>query len=125
MCIRDRGRDIAKALETDAVMTELQRTAVGKFRVEDSVSPEKLTEANIGDHLTLPQNAFSGLDTVQIDSHVSQQFLNAVAWQPEQDPKHEALMAIDGQNRLMAVLRRQADGAYTPKLNFAHYWQDA
>ena len=123
--IRTLGRDIAKAVGSDAIMTDLQRTAVGEFRIENSVTPEQLTEDNIGNHLSLPQDAIANLDTVQIESHVCRQFLNAVAWQPERDPIHESLLAIDNQKRLMAVLRRQADGRYTPKLNFVHYWQDA
>ena len=122
--IRTLGRDIAKAVGSDAVMTDLRRTAVGKFRIENSVTPEQLTEDNIGNHLTRPQDAIANLDAVQIEPHVCHQFLNAVAWQPERDPIRESLLAIDDQNRLMAVLQRQADGGYTPKLNFVHYWQD-
>lgn len=123
--IRTLGRDIAKALATDAVMTDLTRTAVGNFRVENSISPERLTIENLRDHLTTPQDAIPQLDTIAIDDQVCEQFLNAVAWHPESEPKCEQLMAIDQQQRLMAVLQRQADGGYTPKLNFVHYWQDA
>ena len=123
--IRTLGRDIAKTLETDAVMTELQRTAVGDFKIEDSVSPETLTLENVGEQLTLPQNAISQFQTVTIDDQVSNQFLNAVAWHPNETVDNERLLAVDRQNRLMAVLKRQADGGYTPMLNFVHYWQDA
>jgi len=123
--IRTLGRDIAKAVGSDAVMTDLQRTAVGEFRVEDSISPEQLTADNIDSHLTRPQDAISSLASVQIDDQVSQQFLNAIAWHPKKEMTSESLLAVDQKNRLMAVLQRQADGGYTPKLNFAHYWQDA
>lgn len=123
--VRTLGRDIAKSLGSDAVMTDLQRTAVGNFRIEDSVTPEQLNAGNIASYLTPPQDAVSGLTTVQIDARVSRQFLNAVAWHPDQDPVDESLLAVDEQKRLTAVLRRQPDGGYTPKLNFVHYWNEA
>lgn len=123
--IRTLGRDIAKALGSDAVMTDLQRTAVGEFRVEDSISPEQLTADNIDGHLTLPQDAISSLASIQIDDQVCQQFLNAIAWHPKEQMTADSLLAVDQKNRLMAILQRQADGGYTPKLNFAHYWKDA
>ena len=122
--VRTLGRDIAKAVGSDAVMTGLQRTAEGNLRIEDAVAPEKLTSENIDSHVTLPQDAVLHMNTVEIDSQVSHQFLNAVAWHPDQDPLHEELLAVDQQKRLVAVLRRQADGGYTPKLNFVHYWND-
>ena len=123
--VRTLGRDIAKAVGSDAIMTDLQRTAVGEFRIKDSVSPDQLTAENLGSHLTLPQDAVAGMNTVQIDAQVSRQFVNAVAWHPDRDPIDKSLLAVDEQNRLKAVLQRQADGGYTPKLNFVHYWNDA
>lgn len=43
--IRSLGRDIARALETSAVMTELQRTAVGPFLLENALSlDQKVTQ---------------------------------------------------------------------------------
>jgi tRNA pseudouridine55 synthase len=41
--IRSLGRDVALRLGTGAVMTSLQRTAVGPFRVKHAVSPRHLT----------------------------------------------------------------------------------
>ncbi len=122
--VRTLGRDIAKTLATDAVMTDLQRTAVGRFKVEDSISPEQVTTENLAGHLTRPQDAIPQLDTIVIDDHVREKFLNAVAWYPENELDREQLLAIDQRRRLVAVLQRQADGGYTPKLNFVHYWQD-
>jgi tRNA pseudouridine55 synthase len=40
--IRSLGRDLAEALGTTAVMSALERTAVGGFRVEDAIEPERL-----------------------------------------------------------------------------------
>lgn len=40
--VRSLGRDIARKLGSDAVMTKLVRTAIGPFRLEDSCEPESL-----------------------------------------------------------------------------------
>jgi tRNA pseudouridine55 synthase len=45
--VRALGRDLAAALETSAVMSALERTAIGPFRVEDAVLPDELTSENL------------------------------------------------------------------------------
>ena len=121
--IRTLGRDIAKALSSDAIMTDLERTAVGNFTIEDSVRPQLLTAENVDEHLIKPQDAINQFGSVVIDDQVRDQFLNAVAWYPDDEPSDEQLMAVDKQHRLVAILKRQTDGGYTPKLNFVHYWK--
>jgi tRNA pseudouridine55 synthase len=122
--IRTLGRDIARTLGSDAVMTELRRTAVGTFSLKHAVSPQDMTADSIYKHLRAPQDAIPQIPSVTIDDQVRKQFLNAIPWQPNQDLGSNQLLAIDRTDRLMAVLQLQPDGTYTPKLNFAHFWQD-
>jgi tRNA pseudouridine55 synthase len=49
--IRSLGRDLAESLGTAAVMSELVRTAIGKFNLEESQDPDKLTKENMSDCL--------------------------------------------------------------------------
>jgi len=49
--IRSLGRDLAESLGTAAVMSELVRTAIGKFDLEESLDPGKLGKENISGHL--------------------------------------------------------------------------
>ena len=46
--IRSLGRDLAAALGTAAVMSELERTAIGEFRVEDAVDEQPRRTAIVG-----------------------------------------------------------------------------
>lgn len=52
--IRSLGRDIARRLETDAVMSKLVRTAVGPFSVTESFDPESFTRENLSSRLISP-----------------------------------------------------------------------
>ncbi len=45
--IRSLGRDLAESLGTSAVMSALVRTAIGKFTLEESLDPGKLTKDNL------------------------------------------------------------------------------
>ena len=49
--IRSLGRDIARSLGTEAVMTALTRTAIGSFALEDSVDSNLLSGADLEAHL--------------------------------------------------------------------------
>jgi tRNA pseudouridine55 synthase len=49
--VRALGRDLATALETSAVMSALERTAIGPFRVEDAILPDDLSAENLARHL--------------------------------------------------------------------------
>lgn len=65
--VRSLGRDLAKRLGTAAVMTALRRTAVGPFRVEDALPPDRLTRDSLADALQPPETALAGLHPVSCD----------------------------------------------------------
>lgn len=65
--VRSLGRDLAKRLGTGAVMTALRRTAVGPFRVEDAVSPHRLTRETIAGFLRPPESALEGRPQITCD----------------------------------------------------------
>ena len=48
--IRALGRDIGAALGTAAVMSALERTAIGPFCVADALDPDKLSADNLAEH---------------------------------------------------------------------------
>lgn len=54
--IRSLARDIAKALETYAVMSSLTRTASGVFTIENAVKTECLDKTNINDYIIKTQD---------------------------------------------------------------------
>ncbi len=70
--VRSLGRDLAEALGTAAVMSALQRTAIGNFRAEEAIDPGTLTDENWTDHLQTPIRAVEYLPRVELaDEQVS------------------------------------------------------
>jgi tRNA pseudouridine55 synthase len=66
--VRSLGRDLATRLGTAAVMTALRRTAVGPFRVEDALPPDRLTRDSLAAVLHPPETALAGLLPVPCDA---------------------------------------------------------
>lgn len=64
--IRSLGRDIARALGTEAVMSSLQRRAIGAFQVEQAIDPESLTRDNLTTYLRPPQEAVAELPAIAL-----------------------------------------------------------
>lgn len=55
--IRALGRDLGRDLGCGAVMSRLERLAIGAFNVESAVSPAELTAENLWEHLLPPLSA--------------------------------------------------------------------
>ncbi|MEQ8787363.1 MAG: tRNA pseudouridine(55) synthase TruB [Pirellulaceae bacterium] len=79
--IRAIGRDLAASLGTAAVMSDLCRTAIGGFRLEDAVSPDALTRENLGRHLLPAARAVEGLPTVQLTAEECERIRRGMAIQ--------------------------------------------
>jgi tRNA pseudouridine55 synthase len=65
--VRSLGRDLAVALGTRAVMSALERTATGEFRIEDAVSLDELNNDNLADHLQPALAAVADLPRIALD----------------------------------------------------------
>ncbi|SFH82250.1 tRNA pseudouridine(55) synthase TruB [Planctomicrobium piriforme] len=52
--VRSIGRDLARRVGTEAVMSRLVRTKIGAFEVADGIEPEQLTKENIREHIQSP-----------------------------------------------------------------------
>ncbi len=129
--IRSLGRDIARRLETGAVMTKLVRTAIGPFSIADSVSLE-LIEQEPERHLLSPLVCLQEfprcvVDASQIELITNGGFLKQT-WVEQQIPfakNTQTLIATDSQQRLIAVFERFDQNNFKPKINFSHYWRAA
>ena len=64
--VRSLGRDLAESLGTSAVMSELLRTSIGEFRIEEAIDPGQLTSQNWTDHLLPPLAAVGRLPRVEL-----------------------------------------------------------
>lgn len=66
--IRSLGRDLAESLGTRAVMSELVRTAVGSFHLEDASALDDMAPRTVQDRLLEPVRAVVQLPTVVLNS---------------------------------------------------------
>ena len=116
--VRSLGRDLAEHVGSGAVMTALERTAIGRFALDAAVRPETLTSDNLAAQLIpavsaiedlMPLFAVSEADVARLANGLP---IECGAQSAEQ------LAATDHSGRLVAVLARQADGQYRPSKYF-------
>jgi tRNA pseudouridine55 synthase len=136
--VRAIGRDIGLRLGSSAVLTALERTAIGQFSIEHAIVPEQLTAEAIQRLLIEPAEAVADLPMVSLSE--AQVELLRDGWmlpidslrlalrdgQPrcnsQIDMRHNELAALDQQGQLIAILCRRPGDQFSPKINFAHYY---
>jgi tRNA pseudouridine55 synthase len=124
--VRALGRDLAAELGTTAVMSALERTAVGAFRVEDAVELDELSAETVAKYLKRPSTAVTELPEVVLDDaqlneirhgrpiSISTSVLgeSPVATCPE-------WAAFTATGELAAILREKRPGEFWPHRNLA------
>lgn len=118
--VRSLGRDIAAALGTSAVMTQLRRLAVGSFTVEDAVPVDELTDLRaVEQHLLPAQVAVSHLPQVTVDAsqrnalHFGQTIVLESAGTQDQE-----VAAVDESGQLVAILSPAGNFRWHPSMCF-------
>lgn len=76
--IRSLCEDIAKKIGTVGYMKELQRTKVGNFEIEQSITIENLNKETIENHIITIENLFKNLENIELNEKKLQLFLNGV-----------------------------------------------
>ncbi|MCL4133777.1 UNVERIFIED_CONTAM: hypothetical protein GTU68_004696 [Idotea baltica] len=122
--IRSLGRDIGQALGSAAIMTSLQRTAIGDFSVETSISPDELTRDNFKSKLFDPQHCLNHLERLKISDTEAAGLLDGTLVEFPSDTPPDRAYAVDQQEHLLAILQRRDGNFYSPKINFCRYWRD-
>ena len=120
--VRSLGRDIGARVGSAAIMTALRRTAIGSFTVADTVNVMQLDAQNISQHLMPVDHCLGSLERVVINDAQARGLTDA---QPLLLPAHadfERVVAVDKHGRVLAVLNRRDEHLFTPKINFAKYW---
>jgi tRNA pseudouridine55 synthase len=116
--IRTLGRDIARRLRTDAVMSALVRTAIGELRVENACLADDLTPENLPSYLLPPLFAVADLPRVELTPEQVKHVSHGRAIAGKLPPRVEAA-AVDTGGRLVAILARRTDDSLTPVRNVA------
>jgi tRNA pseudouridine55 synthase len=120
--IRSLGRDLAEALGTGAVMSALERTAIGGIRIEDAISVSRLTRENLAAHLLLPNRAVEHLPGIVLSpaeiEHVAHG--RSITCPPASHATIESreYAAFDDRGSLVAIVRRRDDGTLAIDCNF-------
>lgn len=118
--VRSIGRDIAEKLGTAATMSELVRTSVGPFALQDAVELEQLDRDTIEDHLESPLTALSHLPQIEIDQHAERTLRYGQRIRPELcslPSSATQYVLTDGMQRLIAIAERRED-EFAPQIVF-------
>ncbi len=122
--VRSLGRDLAESLGTAAVMSELVRTAVGPFCVEEACVLRELNRDSLARRLlpallaieaALPVVQLSAVEVDRLSNGLSASEVQGV---PAGLDVGQELAALDPQGTLAAIVRLCPDGSLAPKINF-------
>ena len=118
--VRSLGRDLAESLGTAAVMSELTRTAVGSFAIENAVAPDRLTESDWTSHLAPMRRAVESLPSVTISEGELDEIRHgrSIA-RPRSPAEGDEFAAIGPSGELVAILAARGADLLGPTKNFA------
>ena len=119
--VRTLGRDIAKVLGSDVVMTELQRTAIGEFSIDSAVSLDQIQQNDIESCLLDAKSLVAGLPTTTLnDSEIERlrhgKRLCCSAWEIAESDSEIA--ALNQEGKLLAILARKSNAEFGTKINY-------
>lgn len=116
--VRSLGRDLAESLGTAAVMSQLVRTSIGDFRIEEAIDPRRLTSENWTGHLLPPLRAVGSMPRVELSPEEIARVRQGLAIS-KKTPSTDAgeFAAIDRAGRLAAILTRRGPGLLGPSRN--------
>jgi len=118
--VRSLGRDLAESLGTAAVMSQLVRTAVGNFRLDDAADPAALTRENWTDCLLPPLRAVEMLPRIALSEAELARIRSGQSIERSDLPQgHEPaeIAAIAPEGRLAAILTSRGAGLWGPVHN--------
>ena len=123
--VRSLGRDLGQALGTAAVMSKLERTAVGAFKAAHGLQLDTLSLDIIQQNLQPISAAVGNLQTVTLTAAQLLEFRNGrpimSAWLTSEvvppDSTHD-IAAFDSAGNLAAILYQKVPGELWPRFNF-------
>ena len=117
--IRSLGRDLARALGTEAVTFALTRTAIGPFQQADALNLATLDRQGLEAGLIPAVKAVPELMPLRVDE---EQVANLAAGRTIRAPEHTRLeghlAAVDQQGQLVAIVKRRGGDLLGPVRNF-------
>jgi tRNA pseudouridine55 synthase len=116
--IRSLGRDLAVALGSGAVMSNLDRTAIGDFRTDNACQIDELTADGLAERLLPARLAVADLPTVQLDDEQLERIRHGMTIENRWEEQGDEVAAVDRQGQLVAILTGRRGGTLGPLRNF-------
>ncbi len=121
--VRSLGRDLAESLGTGAVMSALERTAIGEFGVDEGLGIEQLDDELITKNLVAPLTAVSHLPRLELSDTQWEELRHGRLISVEEAgvvPKseEEILVAVNSSGELAALVREKRPGLLGAVSNF-------
>jgi len=119
--VRSLGRDLAESLGTAAVMSALQRTAIGPFAIAAAVDLSQITATTLSQHVLPPDVALRDLPRVELTAEDERTLTLGQPLRRTLSPTLSNAAEIAGytaQGRLFSILRPDPTGVLKPHLNF-------
>jgi tRNA pseudouridine55 synthase len=115
--IRSLGRDIARAVNTEAVMSALTRTAIGHLDLDSAAELDQIEQSGVEPYLLPAVHAVQGMPQVMLTTDQEATIRRGMSI--VLPGRHEAeLAAIRGDGELAALLAQRGPLQYGPKRNF-------
>ena len=116
--IRSLGRDIGEALQTGAVMTDLQRTSIGAFKIGQAVAPEFDSPGAVETLLRNPLEILSGFHATVLEEQQQRELYHGRPVELENVPG-DLTLGVSPDQQLLSILKR-VDGTviFKPTKNF-------
>lgn len=112
--VRAVGRDLAQQLGTAAVMSALERTEIGAFRVGDAVGLDSLDEATVLDGLLPAGLAVADVPRIEVTRAEVEELHHGRFLDRPRAPRGDELAAFDTTGRLIALLKPRTNGRLQP-----------
>lgn len=117
--VRSLGRDLGAALGSAAVMTALERTAVGAFTVAEATLIDRLTIERLPGLLHPLLKAVDHLPTWRLSADELQRLCRGLSLERRDGPTASEVAACDESGQLWAILKQRSDGRWGPAKNVA------
>ena len=108
--VRSLGRDVASQLGTAAVMSSLERSAIGSYRIEDACTLDQLTSNNLPSNLLPAAKAVATLPVIELSEAEAARIACGQSIDQRCHVSGEQVAAFDRTGELRAILVRRKDG---------------
>ncbi|MFN7734223.1 MAG: tRNA pseudouridine(55) synthase TruB [Pirellula sp.] len=124
--LRTLGMDIARALGTEAVMTDLVRTRIGPFALEDAVPMENLSTESIVNAIQPASAATAHLPAHTVSNPMMRRILDGQRLDAESlfeqlSPAGDRVAVLDHRGVLRAIVEKKDDGRWRCEKGIAHW----